>query len=189
MDSPPPGLKSSSFGAGTLILGAVTGVREITRAQLLLGDGLGFYAFPDEVLLQWGPKSEPFQTGLTGKGENFLQMLAAMEANPQVWDHQQEMVAALKQLDPSIKSVELRMPNRDMIIVSHDAGGLLLPLELSYESEGFRRLLAHLIAIYQTPPKQTLFFEEPERASILGPSKYSPRNLKPVQSRIVVRLS
>jgi predicted ATPase len=30
------------------------------------------------------------------------------------------------------------------------------------ESEGFRRYLAHLLALYQTPSKQTLIFEHPE---------------------------
>jgi predicted ATPase len=148
---------------GTLMLGAVTGVREITRAQSLLGNGLGFYAFPDNVLLTPHHGQDQGQTGFTTKGENFLQMLVAIDVDPQAWDHQQEMIAALRQLNPSIKSVELNMPARDKVVVSHQIGDRLLPLELVYESEGFRRLLAHLIALYQNPPKQALFFEEPEK--------------------------
>ena len=35
--------------------------------------------------------------------------------------------------------------------------------DLLQESEGFRRLLACLIALYQSPPKQTLIFDEPEK--------------------------
>ncbi len=149
--------------SATLMLGAVTGVREINRAQSLLGSGLAFYAFPDDVLLRSGSGPAPSQTGLTERGENFLQMLVAIDIDPQAWDHQQEMVAALRQLNPSIKSVELNMPGREKIVVSHEVAGRVLPLELVYESEGFRRLLAHLIALYQTPPKQALFFEEPEK--------------------------
>ena len=42
--------------------------------------------------------------------------------------------------------------------------GKALVFDLSQESEGFRRYLAYLLALYQTPPKQTLIFEEPEKA-------------------------
>lgn len=159
----PPVINSPPPTSPTLMLGAVTGVREISRAHSLLGNGPAFYAFPDDVLLRSASNQAQPQTGLTEKGENFLQMLVAIDIDPQAWDHQQEMVAALRQLNPSIKSVELTMPGRERIVVSHEVAGRLLPLELTYESEGFRRLLAHLIALYQTPPKQVLFFEEPEK--------------------------
>lgn len=149
--------------SGTLMLGGVTGVREINRAQILLGSGLAFYTFPDDVLLQSGPTVDQSQTGLAKRGENYLQTLAAIDIEPQAWNHQQEMVAALRQLNPSIKSVDLNMPGREKVVVSHEIAERILPLDLVYESEGFRRLLAHLIALYQTPPKQTLFFEEPEK--------------------------
>jgi predicted ATPase len=157
----PPVVSPPSPQTGNLMLGAVTGVREISRAQLLLGKGLAFYTFPDDVLLRSG--GDAAQTGLARKAENFLQMLAAIDQDPQAWDHQQEIVAALRQLNPSIKSVELNMPARDKIVVSHEVAGRILPLELAYESEGLRRLLAHLIALYQTPSMQVLFFEEPEK--------------------------
>ena len=159
----PPVVNPASPSSGALMLGAVTGVREISRAQSLLGNGLAFYAFPDEVLLLPKSGASRPQTGLSEKGENFLEMLIAIDIDPQAWNHQQEMVAALRQLNPSIKSVELSMPGREKIVVSHEVAGRLLPLELIYESEGLRRLLAHLIALYQTPAKQALFFEEPEK--------------------------
>jgi predicted ATPase len=159
----PPVVNPPAPNTGTLVLGAVTGVREISRAHSLLSNGLAFYAFPDQVLLSTPPNPDQTQTGLTIRGENFLQMLVAIDVDPQAWDYQQEMIAALRQLNPSIKSVELNMPGREKVVVSHQVGDRLLPLELIYESEGFRRLLAHLIALYQTPPKQTLFFEEPEK--------------------------
>ncbi len=41
-------------------------------------------------------------------------------------------------------------------------GGQTLTGNVAEESEGFRRYLAHLLALYQTPPKQTMFFEHPE---------------------------
>jgi predicted ATPase len=39
---------------------------------------------------------------------------------------------------------------------------------LSQESDGFRRYYAHLLALYQTPPKQVLMFEEPENGIYPG---------------------
>jgi hypothetical protein len=61
---PPPNL-------GTPVLGAITGVREITRAHLLMGDGLSFFGFSDDVLLAPGRQPDR-QTGLTKSGDNFL---------------------------------------------------------------------------------------------------------------------
>ena len=43
-----------------------------------------------------------------------------------------------------------------------------MPLDLTEESDGFRRFYAHLLALYQTPPKQTLVFEEPENGIYPG---------------------
>ncbi len=40
--------------------------------------------------------------------------------------------------------------------------------QLAQESDGFRRFYAHLLALYQTPPKQTLLFEEPENGIYPG---------------------
>jgi len=160
---PPSVVNPPPANSPILLLGGVTGVREISRAHSLLSNGFAFYTFPDDVLLRSVSNRATSQTGLAEKGENFLETLVAMDIDPQAWDHQPEMVAALRQLNPSIKSVELTMPGREKMVVSHEFSGRILPLELVFESEGFRRLLAHLIALYQTPPKQALFFEEPEK--------------------------
>jgi predicted ATPase len=44
----------------------------------------------------------------------------------------------------------------------------LFGLSLEQESDGFRRFYAHLLALYQSPPKLTLIFEEPENAIYPG---------------------
>ena len=41
--------------------------------------------------------------------------------------------------------------------------GRLLTFDLAQESEGFRRMLACLLRLYQAPPKQTVIFDEPEK--------------------------
>lgn len=52
--------------------------------------------------------------------------------------------------------------------MSHKATGKLFELNLQQESDGFRRFYAHLLALYQSPPKLTLIFEEPENAIYPG---------------------
>jgi len=156
-----------------LILGLVSGIPEVTAAHLVLSNGLGWYAFPDTVLLGSPDVSadlrsqlrrgKPELTGLLDNGTNFLQAYAAIANNLRAWVQQKEMVAALRRDNPSVAGLEIRVPNQDVIVVSHDVNGELLPLVLGQESEGLRRLLAFLIALYQNPPKETLIFEEPEK--------------------------
>jgi predicted ATPase len=156
--------------AGTLTLGGLTGVQEVSVAHVALTQGLGCYAFPDTVLLQnqgfgggGGGVPANVASGLADTGTNFLAVFQAIVNNLQVWNYRKEIFAALQLLNPSIRSVELRMPQQDRLLVSHAINGRALVLDLTQESEGFRRFLAHVIALYQTPPKQTLVFEEPER--------------------------
>jgi predicted ATP-dependent endonuclease of OLD family len=73
------------------------------------------------------------------------------------------MIAALRRLNGSITSLDLQMPSRDSIAVGHKVGDKVLSLDLAQESEGFRRVLAYLVALYQSPAKQVLIFEEPEK--------------------------
>jgi predicted ATPase len=151
--------------AGGLALGGLTGFSEVTTAHLVLSTGLGWYAFPDTVLLGTsGPPTIPQEeTGLSDHGRNYLRAFTALTLNLQTWSYKKEMVAALRKLNPSVSSVELRMPDRGDILVGHNVAGKILTFRLAEESEGFRRFLAHLIALYQVPSKQTLIFEEPEK--------------------------
>ncbi len=52
--------------------------------------------------------------------------------------------------------------------MAHRLGDKTLTLDLRQESDGFRRFYAHLLALYQLPPKQTLVFEEPENGIYPG---------------------
>ncbi|MEZ6088221.1 MAG: ATP-binding protein [Pirellulaceae bacterium] len=57
---------------------------------------------------------------------------------------------------------DLRQPQ--YAIVGHLFNDKTLELKLSQESEGFRRFYAHLLALYQQPPKLAMLFEHPEDA-------------------------
>jgi predicted ATPase len=62
-----------------------------------------------------------------------------------------------------LHSIELEQPGRQRVVVTLEFEGRRLFFPIAQESEGFRRLLACLLALYQTPPKQTLIFDEPEK--------------------------
>jgi hypothetical protein len=79
------------------------------------------------------------------------------------------LLASLQSVNGSIASIELdslTAPSR--AVVGHGAGGRVFELNLQQESDGLRRFYAHLLALYQTPPKLTLIFEEPENAIFPG---------------------
>jgi predicted ATPase len=79
------------------------------------------------------------------------------------------IAAALNRINPTVAGVELdSIQNPSKAFVAHRLRDKILPLELAQESDGFRRFYAHLLALYQTPPKQTLIFEEPENGIYPG---------------------
>jgi predicted ATPase len=150
-----------------VMLGGISGVQEITIAYLVLTNGLGCYDFPSGVLRAQSPQQPVPQHspgGLSDRGENYLPVFNALVDNLGAYGDRRRLVAALKCLNRSVVNVDPRLPDRQTILVSHEMEGKSLVFDLSQESEGFRRYLAYLLALYQTPPKQTLVFEEPEKA-------------------------
>jgi predicted ATPase len=148
---------------GSVMLGGLTGVQEVTIAHLVLTRGIGCYAFPDNVLTQADQSGSTDQAGLTDNGSNFLRIFTGINDNLHAWHHLQNMAASLRTLKRTLKSIDLQMPQRAEIQVTHAVDDRSLRFALRQESEGFRRLLACLIALYQEPPKQTLIFDEPEK--------------------------
>ena len=148
---------------GTILLGALTGLRESSDAYRVLKNGIGCYGFPDNVLAHTSTQPPARGVGLQDDGSNYLSTYIDLETDFQVWQRQREIVASLRKLKPNLKSIDLVQPQQDRIVVTLELDGRRLPLELHQESEGFRRLLACLLALYQTPPKQLLIFDEPEK--------------------------
>jgi predicted ATPase len=146
-----------------LTLGALTGIREATIAHLVLTNGIGCYAFPDDVLTAPASAARVDHSGLSDGGDNFLQTFTGIDVNLQTWHALRDMVASLRRLKPDLKRLDLEQPQRQRIVATHETAGRHFVFDVSQESEGFRRLLACLIAIYQSPPKQTLIFDEPEK--------------------------
>jgi predicted ATPase len=145
-----------------VMLGAITGVQEITIAYLMLTNGIGCYDFPSDVLLK-SQAIPPGTEGLADNGGNAVQLFQTFVSNLTSLSHWRNVVATLHCLNRSVRSVDIRLPEKNAVAVSHALGDQMLVLDLTQESEGFRRFLAHLLALYQSPPKQTLLFEEPEK--------------------------
>ncbi|MGD0088647.1 MAG: AAA family ATPase [Planctomycetota bacterium] len=142
------------------VLGSISGIQEVAVAHVSLATSLGCYDFMNNVLQN--PRQDP-QAGLADDGSNFLQAFIAIENDLGAYKNWKEIIAAMRIIDPTIKSIEISRPQKNKIVVSHDVGGVLLTLDLDQESEGIRRFLVQLIALYQSPRKQTLLFEEPEK--------------------------
>ena len=148
--------------AGTIALGRIPSISEIVIAFTALTSGIGCYVFSDNVLSQPGPANQR-TWGLADDAGNFLDALREIVSNLQDLKVRKSIVAALQRVNPSISSVELNdIQNPSAVVVGHKFDGKTLALDLSQESDGFRRFYAHLLAIYQRPPKQTLIFEHPE---------------------------
>jgi predicted ATPase len=147
---------------GAIALGRIPSISEIVIAFTALTSGIGCYVFSDKVLCQTVADNQPTR-GLADDAGNFLNALGDILSNLQDLKVRKSMVAALQRINPSISSVELDdIQKPRTVVVGHKFDGKTLALDLSQESDGFRRFYAHLLAIYQLPPRQTLIFEHPE---------------------------
>jgi len=162
---------------GSAAIGRIPSISEIVTAYTALTLGIGCYTFPDKVL-SGGPytpanlgggglavitNSFTLTPGLNDQASNYLGVLKEIVSNLQDLHIRKSMVATLQRVNPSVSSVELNnLQNPEHIVVGHESNGKTLALKPSQESDGFRRFYAHLLALYQRPPKQTLLFEHPE---------------------------
>ncbi len=152
---------------GGVALGRLPGLEEAVIAHTTLTTAVGYYAFPYGVLRD----PEPGKTGLalTEGGGNYLSVLREITSSLHDINARKGIVAALRHINPTVASVELdSLQNPQHAIVAHRVGDKILTLDLREESEGFRRFYAHLLALYQPRPKQTLIFEEPENGIYPG---------------------
>lgn len=127
-----------------------------------LTDGLAVYDFGNAVL--------QFGGALQGGGpypvpvETWYEVAEHIARDERAGDWQQ-VVKGLKAVSPNFIQLELGGPIgwERQVVVEHEVGGGMSVLNaVADESEGFRRYLAHMLALYQTPPKQTMLFEHPE---------------------------
>jgi predicted ATPase len=148
---------------GRIVLGAVPGLQESTNAYVAIRSGTGFYDFPGNVLQGAGKENNLAERGLVSHGDNYLVVADRMVNDLSQLTSWKKISRAIRAVNRAVVGLTLDMPKAERIDADILLNGNIFPLDIRQESEGFRRFLAHLLALYQTPPKQTLLFEHPER--------------------------
>lgn len=159
-----------------LYLSSFPTVSEAVLAFTFLTTGIGWHDFPADVFRTsavnvdlFGGKTKDSYTGLSDSADNYLGVLRDLTQNLQSQHARRQILARVQQINSSVSSLELdSILDPKKVVVGHKVGDQLIPLDLSQESDGFRRYYAHLLALYQTPPKQVLMFEEPENGIYPG---------------------
>lgn len=156
------------------ILGNFPSLQEVVLAYAALTSGIGYYHFQSSTLALpslygHGQQILAALTGLSDDAGNFREIMRRMTQDFQHPNLRKSLLASLKTVNPSIDSIELdSLTNPQRAIISHKFADLVFSLNLDQESDGLRRFYAHLLALYQSPPKLTLIFEEPENAIYPG---------------------
>jgi predicted ATPase len=148
--------------AGGILLGAVPGLQESTVAYVALRSGVGCYDFPGNVLQGNGKQNDPADRGFGDQGDNYLAVAERIVNDISKLTSWRRISRALRAVNRAVDGLTPDMPGWGRIDVILRIGDSFLPFDVRQESEGFRRYLAHLLALYQTPAKQTLLFEHPE---------------------------
>jgi hypothetical protein len=160
-----------------LYLSSFPTVSEAVLAFTFLTSGIGWHDFPAEVFrapeqaqnLFGGNALKASSTGLSDGAGNYLAVLRELTQNLQSQHARRQILARIRQINASVSALELdSIIEPQHVVVSHKVADQVIPLDLSQESDGFRRYYAHLVAIYQSPPKQVLMFEEPENGIYPG---------------------
>lgn len=156
-----------------ITLELASGIPEVGLSYVILTAGIGCYDFSGDVLQSQSKRQKNRQpnqldAGLADDAGNFLECFEAINRNLQNVSAQQEIIAALRKLKPTLRGVRIAVPERNHVIVSLGFEKRDFVFDLSQESEGFRRFLAHLIALYQVPAKSLVIFEEPEKGMYPG---------------------
>jgi predicted ATPase len=145
-----------------IMLGAIPGLQESTFAYVALRSGIGCYAFPGEVLTESGNQGHPPDQGFADRGENYLLVADRILSDLSKSRSWNQITKSIRAVNRAANSLTLNAPDPDRLYIGLQLNGRLLTLDVRQESEGLRRYLAHVLAMYQNPPKQTLLFEHPE---------------------------
>jgi predicted ATPase len=148
----------------TIMLGGIPGVQESIFAYIALRSGIGCYDFPGEVLTGPGNQGAPPELGLTDRAENYLLVADKMLSDLSKAHSWQHVAKGMQAINRRASRLTLNAPNPDRLDVGYQLNGKVMTLDVRQESEGFRRYLAHMLALYQNPSKQTVLFEHPEAA-------------------------
>lgn len=145
-----------------IMLGAIPGLQESTFAYVALRSGIGCYDFPGEVLAGSGNQGNPPDQGFSDRGDNYLLIADRILSDLSKAHSWKKIAKSIRAVNRTVGSLTLNAPNPDRLDIGYQLNGKLVTFDVRQESEGLRRFLAHMLAMYQNPSKQTLLFEHPE---------------------------
>lgn len=146
-----------------VMLGAIPGLQESTFAYVALRSGVGCYDFPGDVLTGAGNQGHPVSdNGFADRGDNYLLVADRILSDLHKAQSWKRLAKSIRAVNRGVANLTLNAPVPDRLDAGLQTNGRLLTFDVRQESEGFRRYLAHLFALYQNPSKQTLLFEHPE---------------------------
>jgi predicted ATPase len=145
-----------------IVLGAIPGLQESSFAYVALRSGLGCYDFPGSVIAAESQPGFSASSDFSDNGSNYLAVANRILSDLTKAQHWKRIAKSLRAVNRRVANLTLNVPQADRIYVALKVGERLMTFDVREESEGFRRYLAHMLALYQTPSKQTLVFEHPE---------------------------
>ncbi|MDR2169325.1 MAG: ATP-binding protein [Planctomycetaceae bacterium] len=143
-------------------LTSIHGMQKISIAAVALSEGIGCYDFPENVCREY-TSNQDTTNGLLDDGKNTNVIFGKIKhdlTRLSSWNHINE---SMRFLNDSIQTIDQQSDRFGNILVTHSFGDNSIVLELARESEGCRRFFAYMLAFNQSPPKQTMIFEEPEK--------------------------
>jgi predicted ATPase len=160
--------------SGSPMLGQFPSLQQVVFANAALSTGIGYYHFP-ATALSWAMGQQHGQNllqkipGLSDAATNYLQVMRGITQDFHHPNIRKSLLATFRAVHPAIESVELdSLVNPQRAIIGHKVADRVFELSLEQESDGLRRFYAHLLALYQSPSKLALVFEEPENAIFPG---------------------
>ena len=166
-----PGEGAPPAIAQPIYLNSFPTVSPAVLAYTVWTTGIGWHDFPASVFKQPSTSGggQAKVSGLEDGAANFLEVIREMSQDLCNQLAQPQILARIKQINPTVESLGLNsLTQPQHVAVAHQVGDRRIRLDLSQESDGFRRYYAHLLALYQRPPKQVLMFEEPENGVFPG---------------------
>jgi len=171
---------------GAIMLGAIPGLQESIFAYVALRSGIGCYDFPAEVLTGAGNQGHPADHGFADRGDNYLLVAERILSDLSKAQSWKQIAKSMRAVNRTASSLTLSAPNPDRLTIGYQLNGRLLTFDVRQESEGLRRYLAQILAMYQNPSKQILLFEHPESGLAPGSTGIAGvriQSLRPGRSR------
>jgi hypothetical protein len=155
-------------------LGSFPTISEAVLAFAAWTNGVGWHDFPATVFSPTYRASDAAgesasSRGLSDGAGNYLSVVRDLTQDLRDHRSRRQILARLHSLNPTVRSIELdSLLSPSKVIVGHQQDATSFLLDLGQESDGFRRFYSYLLALYQTPPKLVLMFEEPENGLYPG---------------------